>query len=69
MLPGVQSHSPPGNCVFPWTLPAQVNAEADQAVADPAGPDAAPAPEQPVDAKPIAYRAWCVEHADELDGG
>ncbi len=61
MHPGEQIAVPPIDCVFPWTIPNEPNLKPDAAPREHADDE-----EHPADEKPIAYRAWCVEHAEEL---
>ena len=69
MLPGVHTNNPPRDCMFPWTIPDQADTKADRVPSTPVSRGGSPAPEQPTDPKPIAYRAWSLEHAGELDAG
>ncbi|MCK4660433.1 MAG: hypothetical protein KAV82_12995 [Phycisphaerae bacterium] len=56
-------------CVFPWTIPDQLNVEGEQG-----GHGAVRrktigrGEKKTADCRPLAYRTWCVEHAKELGG-
>lgn len=61
MQPGQHMVEPPLNCMFPWTIPADLTAEPDTTASDPPA-----AEEEAFEEKPVAFRAWCMEHAAEL---
>ena len=62
MLPGVHSESGSSSCMFPWSIPELSDDEPVQAgssVTSHPVPTGGTMPER----KPVAFRAWCVEHA------
>lgn len=66
MLPGVQTGNRSRECMFPWTIPDQTVVEAEEGMRNAAHANQRRSQAKHADERPIAYRAWCVEHAEEL---
>ena len=65
MPTGAQQGGRPHECMFPWTMVDEKDAEGESE-SQTAPTDGAPsAAEQATDERPLACRAWCVEHAEE----
>ncbi|MFH0983254.1 MAG: hypothetical protein V2A79_17180 [Planctomycetota bacterium] len=69
MLPGAQTESRLQEWMFPWTIPDEMVVEKDPGTPAAESRNEDAALEEPADERPVAYRAWCVAHAEELRGG
>ena len=65
MLPDAQQGEGLRDCMFPWTMVDETDAQGDSGLQTAPTDDDRPTTEKPVDERPLACRAWCVEHSEE----
>jgi len=66
MLLGAQQEKRLRDCMFPWTMMDETGAQGDSELQTTTTDGERQTTETPADERPLACRAWCVEHAEEL---